>query len=128
MKQDVYEKWTSALLGGAYEQGNGSLRPLIGPGGNTWCCLGVLSDLAVKSGEVPGLEWSELCQCCLTNTKGDSEAGMPLQEVYDWAGLEEGQVHILAELNDNGAPFLAISSYITHHLSPYGKKPSDDGS
>jgi len=41
----VAKKWVAALRSGKYEQGTGQLR-----NGDTYCCLGVLCDVALKEG------------------------------------------------------------------------------
>ena len=43
MKQEIKEKWVSALRSGEYKQGKEGLRIY-----NEFCCLGVLCDLYIK--------------------------------------------------------------------------------
>ena len=43
LKPAIKERWVAALRSGEYTQGQGSLRIL-----DSYCCLGVLADLAVK--------------------------------------------------------------------------------
>lgn len=45
LKPEIKELWTDALLSGDYEQGTKNLNR-----DGKFCCLGVLCDLAVKSG------------------------------------------------------------------------------
>ena len=49
MNSEVKGQWTTALRSGEYEQGNGVLRTID----NTYCCLGVLCELAVKANVIP---------------------------------------------------------------------------
>lgn len=46
MNEDIRNEWIEALTSGEYEQGQKQLRT----NDNTYCCLGVLCDLAVKKG------------------------------------------------------------------------------
>ena len=45
MKPEIKTQWITALRSGDYKQGKGVLKK-----GDKYCCLGVLSDLAVKAG------------------------------------------------------------------------------
>lgn len=50
---DLIIDWVSALRSGEYQQASGRLRTPQG-----WCCLGVLTDLAIKKGLIDA-EWHE---------------------------------------------------------------------
>ena len=50
MKPEIKKQWVQALRSGEYKQGRGQLKQ-----GATFCCLGVLCDLAVQSGELGSL-------------------------------------------------------------------------
>lgn len=50
MKTKIKEKWITALESGDYVQGRKTLHNITE---NTFCCLGVLCDLAVKEGVIP---------------------------------------------------------------------------
>jgi hypothetical protein len=54
MKPAIRKLWAGALLSGEYEQANNQLRETAflpdGSTRHTYCCLGVLHDLAVKAG------------------------------------------------------------------------------
>lgn len=118
MKQEIKAKWVSALRSGAYEQGTGYLKV-----NESFCCLGVLCDLHAK--ETSGV-W-----------KTDSDAGSPRIaykgqttalpfEVLNWAGLDDdssspvvivdGEINVLATLNDTGSSFLYIANLIEKNL------------
>ena len=49
MNPEVKALWVTALRSGEYEQGRGALIQ-IDEGKQTYCCLGVLCDLAIKAG------------------------------------------------------------------------------
>lgn len=121
MKADIKERWLEALRSGEYVQGTGLLRTED----DTYCCLGVLCDLAVQDGVV---EWERsVCLEC----DGDCDhwhvrahSGNLPQEVCEWAGLPngdpavnvDGTVQYLAELNDNGTTFDRIAELIEQSL------------
>lgn len=50
LKPDVKNQWLAALRSGEYEQGKGVLRRVGTSGNKEYCCLGVLCELAVRSG------------------------------------------------------------------------------
>lgn len=54
MKPEIKELWLEALRGGEYKQGRSHLNS-----GGKFCCLGVLTDLAIKSGVVEVEETDE---------------------------------------------------------------------
>lgn len=103
MNGDVKEAWVAALRSDEYPQSRGELRARDG-----YCCLGVLTDLAVKAGV--GVRWWQ---------DGDGfygverlEGGLCYPEdglvlapvVRDWAGLDANDPSIggksLSDLND----------------------------
>lgn len=63
MKAAIKDLWVDeGLLSGNYTQVNGAFRALIEDPKNGGecvgsCCLAVLTDLAIKSGEVPDVRW-----------------------------------------------------------------------
>jgi hypothetical protein len=112
MNPEIRAKWVAALRSGKYKQGRKALRD-----GDTFCCLGVLCDLAVRAG-VAGA------------TAPDSDAGGELggwwsydgrvdylpESVMDWAGLATPNPNsgdeFLAEYNDSGWSFARIADAI----------------
>jgi hypothetical protein len=85
MKQEIKERWTTALRSGEYEQGVGYLRYE-----GKFCCLGVLCDLAVKDGvmrekKLPSGSYGY----------GDDKlvGSLPV-EVRDWADLPDGDPEV----------------------------------
>ena len=92
MKPEIKAKWLEALRGGGYKQGIGHLN-----GEKGFCCLGVLTDLAVKEGVgewappegapirtfVPASgEWMECSMAYLASPVG-LWSGLNRQRVYD---------------------------------------------
>lgn len=83
MKKEVVQKWVEALESGEYAQGTGHLNK-----NNTFCCLGVLCEIAAKGGVVLRLEEpSTIGAYCYGSSR--STAFLPT-EVRMWLGVELG--------------------------------------
>lgn len=89
------EEWISALQSGNWNQGP---NVLFNPKDNTYCCLGVLCDLAHKRGLCPALE--------TFSTLATEE--IP-ENVMTEVDLTEDDCTGLAEYNDSGATFKQIA-------------------
>lgn len=98
MNKQVLNLWVNALRSGEYEQGQGALFYE-----NTYCCLGVLCDLAIKNGVDVLVEKNEDY-----THNFDGQNHYPPKNVLDWAGLDkkdpdvihDGNVRSVALLND----------------------------
>lgn len=112
MNPEIKALWVAALRSGEYEQCQGALTRVDRMGGESYCCLGVLSKLGVDAGVTrrsrkkwedrywygPAARWPEY--------RGSS--GLPPQAVSEWAGLAEsnprveydGRTQPLSALND----------------------------
>lgn len=92
MNPEIKAAWVKALRSGKYEQATGALR--TDEGG--FCCLGVLCDLHRKSkkkGINPSWDGEEYL----------GSAGLPHQEVVDWAGLGNTNPDVsLEKLDEEG--------------------------
>jgi hypothetical protein len=104
------ELWLTALRSGEYEQGKSYLNM-----NDRLCCLGVLSEEAIKSGvgvkreqdQVDGLYYY------------DGQTAYPPRSVFMWAGFPEsvGLDTKLANMNDqHGKTFLEIADWIEENL------------
>lgn len=138
MNPEIKAKWVQALRSGEYKQGVGRLRSL----GDEFCCLGVLTDLAVKEG-VEGVEWDddmdgiavlEVCKgwsgdtfpCTVTAnlpfvvmewadlSSPDPEVYVPASAAAESDGLEG--IRALSVLNDAGGSFATIADVIEESL------------
>lgn len=118
MDKKIKKKWVNALLSEEYNQGKNTLHDT---NKDTFCCLGVLCDLAVKD----GLDIS--VQTMTTgNTKYGKATNYLPPEVQEWAGLgsENPTVAIdstggrdsLANLNDRDKSFDEIAQLIKENL------------
>ena len=117
MNQEIKAQWITALRSGDYRQGQGALRRKT-DGEDTFCCLGVLCELAVEAGVIEAPKYS---------TTGVWGYGAPAHmgatsvlpmEVQEWSGVDScgmfgGVVECsLTELNDNGTVFSRIADVI----------------
>lgn len=116
MNPEIKARWIAALRSGEYKQGQNKLS-IREPGGTTtYCCLGVLCDLAAKEG-IGG--W-------VGDKPLDFEAGgvgstySPPSAVTEWAGLSHrapNEEYLeLSTRNDDGRSFPELADYIEEHL------------
>lgn len=121
MNPDVKTAWVTALRSGDYTQCTGHLTKVDENGKKSHCCLGVLCDLAIKSGVVhvqAEVKAAHSGQKYLTYNGGPHY--LP-HEVRDWAGIEEGNPRVgsqfLADWNDEyGLDFSRIADLIEQYL------------
>lgn len=125
MDPQIKAQWLAALRSGEYRQGK---RVLHNVDENTFCCLGVLCDLAVRAGVVSeGRHKYNLRVAAdieVYGSDGDcrSQGGVTLpDEVQEWAGLDSdnpwvGDSGVLAELNDMGRSFEELANLIDRDL------------
>lgn len=120
MNPEVKDKWVKALRSGEYEQAQACLRV-----NDTFCCLGVLTDLAIKEGVLG--DWKDYAfhsgLFYVEDTYSDGEefsqdAVLPVT-VMEWAGMDSNdgrhgdeQELSLAQLNDRGKSFAEIADII----------------
>lgn len=128
MHSEVKADWISSLTNGEYPQGTGELRTKQ----DEYCCLGVLSDRAVKAG-IAQWEWQVSVGWVVVPTDpelrkipGANEGAAILPPfIRDWAGLDacnprvhyEGAGVPLSSANDSrGLPFATIAELIRESL------------
>jgi len=93
MNAEIKEQWATALESGDFEQGKWRLKtpgngnPNDSQCNDTYCCLGVLTELAVEAGIV---RWSDKPLFdCNPDDGEQSESGAVLNKrVVEWAGLD----------------------------------------
>lgn len=81
MKTAIKERWCAALESGAYSQGIGYLCR-----NGSYCCLGVLCDLAVKDGVLSSQARAGL-PVCFGEVDGDGSVSTLPNVVQAWAEL-----------------------------------------
>lgn len=104
MNPEVKELWLEALTSGEYTQGTGYLQK-----DGSFCCLGVLCDLAVKAGVAWSEEkvWNGVSATTYWDYNGDNSTTTLPDGVAEWARISaSGQFSpefgdTLWELNDN---------------------------
>lgn len=131
MKQEIKDQWVTALESDDYKQGRRVLRN----SNDEYCCLGVLCDIAVKSGVAKWVqhrdEWvvipSEFLDVRSVPSVDIGTALLP-NFISEWAGVRKfirdprvvnaGEVTTLSMLNDHrGYHFTTIANIIKDQLS-----------
>lgn len=110
MDQEIHGQWVAALESGQYQQGKRVLRT----SDDTYCCLGVLCDLAVKADLA---KWENISGDWVIMPKNDTfetaygadtATGLLPRFVREWAKLDDENPHVrtsssertLTQLND----------------------------
>lgn len=126
MNPAIKDEWIKALLSGNYTQGSGRLKMRnYETGKDHFCCLGVLTDLAIKSGidievEREDNEYNE-------DYFFDGDHEFLPKVVMEWAELKhdngwfkngpvDGVDESLAELNDKGRSFSELADIIMKYF------------
>jgi len=120
MEKSVMKKWVKALRSGEYLQCTGSLTEKDEQGNDTFCCLGVLTNLYVQENGISKLK--------LDNSKGNGLSFWDFNEEFDsylcdpirkWAGMRSNKGDLflsgldpLYEQNDDGKSFSEIADII----------------
>lgn len=98
MKAEIKERWVKALRSGQYNQGRHALKTP----GDTYCCLGVLCELAKEDGIG---DWDGR-RSFVVSERDYSSGSLPLG-VQEWAETDldpevthEGKIKSLSALND----------------------------
>ena len=127
MKPEIKEMWIEALLSGDYQQGQHYLCQDNDDGSKSWCCLGVLTDLAMKNGV--DIDMERYSHDSNVYTFDNQSETVPLS-VKDWAGLETGSGaytcpniddedeldYSLAQDNDSGLTFEELVDVIREYF------------
>lgn len=96
MNPEIKERWVAALRSGDYKQSAGHLHR-----NNSFCCLGVLCDLAARDGIVRAEGESYVA---VNNEDDDACSFLPVV-VQEWAGLDSCNPSVkerqLATYNDS---------------------------
>lgn len=95
LKPEVKEKWLAALRSGEYKQGYEYLH-IKGKDQDTFCCLGVLCDLYVKTGGEIEIKGKGECHPHLESVGAvvyDGRSGALPTRVKNWAFDTAAEVH-----------------------------------
>jgi hypothetical protein len=127
MNQEYKNEWVKALRSGEYEQGTGKLCSIDENGKNSFCCLGVLYDLAVKK-EPEKFSWDNKSVIDTAYPVSDniSDDGILLPEWFvehiNFEGGSSGKFIIdddefyLYDMNDDGMTFNQIADSIERNF------------
>ena len=113
MHLEIAEKWITALRSGDYKQARGMLADRKR---ETYCCLGVLCEIAIKEGVDVTVSVSS-GEAALYD---GSEENLPAS-VSDWAGIDssigilDSGISLVGE-NDRGISFEEIAAVIEAHV------------
>ena len=117
MKREIGEKWIAALESGEYMKGTGKLCLVESSGHTTFCCMGVLAELAIGDGVEVEKIWND------TFAQYQGELAFLPHVVRDWAGLKttngaykDEKEYSLVELNDESDGFEPVIEIIRNHL------------
>lgn len=106
-RKEVVKRWVAALRSGEYTQARKSLRD-----GDSFCCFGVLCDLAARDG---GPQWKKE-----KPFKDDwhfaYRTSFPPEKITEYVGLTESAVEDLVTRNDSGYSFKEIADVIENLL------------
>lgn len=124
MNPEIKQRWTTALRSGEYEQGRGALATGRFAGGWSYCCLGVLCEIAVADGVIQADETGNNMKAYGYGNNRTyppdavrAWAGLPITP-RNWAGSAEAgsAERILARKNDSGSTFEEIAQWIEENL------------
>lgn len=128
MNRDIKAAWVTALRSGEFKQGRGALFGSDDQGNPSYCCLGVLSKLAVDAGIVEMDPTSRIGNGChrFGRSGSDGFSGtysyLPV-DVQHWADVNGdpeatigGETKFLSQHNDHGATFTQIAEAIEAQL------------
>lgn len=126
LPEDFVDTWVAALRSGDYKQGKSCLRCEV-RGDDRWCCLGVVTDLAIKAGVLRCVAWER------RDPEEDPDGAMFPRAVYGIRSSLYGHANavstmppepllvalgiepfagLLASANDRGVSFLDIADTI----------------
>ena len=125
MNKDVKKKWVDALRSGRFKQG----RSRLNYANESYCCLGVLCEIAVSEGATDPARLKDGVGRSMTYGWSST---VPPDDVLEWAGIDDEPVfparddsmhntwsaaNKLIDLNDDQrAPFEVIADWIEANL------------
>ncbi len=117
MDQEIKAQWLADLRSSEYVQGTGALNR-----NGQFCCLGVLTDQAVKAGITTDQGTNERGDRLYGSSEDFGNASFLPPEVSEWAGLGGrcnpyvDEHRNLASLNDEGRTFQEIADIIEQNF------------
>lgn len=125
MNPEIKDRWVAALRSGKYKQGRKALSKISDTGETTYCCLGVLCELAVEDGLISRAPYTSPWSNLEFNLYGEDnhKSFLPIV-VMEWSGVNStmgyfsdvgaptAEYSSLVEANDDGATFEDIANII----------------
>lgn len=113
---EVVELWVKTLRNGEYKQGKHRLRN----SNNTFCCLGVLCDLARKDG---GEDWEVFASGEMYAFGKESNTHLLPSQFKNYLELTDDTVTHLMQINDlQDDPFPTIANILEKTVLPHLKE------
>ena len=113
MEAELKSRWTARLRSGEYRQGKGALRKL-GKDSDSFCCLGVLCEIAVEDGKA---HLSKQHEVVGWNYNYNQENSLLPIELHAWSGICLDDREELMSMNDAaGKTFEEIADWIDENL------------
>ena len=111
MDPDVKKIWLKALRSGEYKQAKRAMCRVDGEGAYSFCCLGVLADVAIAA------DW-HLVEELGTHRLGTSlgESFVMSDDDLEKVGLSDEAQYALSDANDGGLRFSTIAKAIEECL------------
>lgn len=126
MNIPVMEKWIERLRSGKYKQGKTVLRFED----DTYCCLGVLCDLAVEAKVIPSPVLSDVKYGGKKPYLYEGIRGVLSSTVAKWAGISSNPIMrtvLLSSANDKGTTFEEIADLIQGEVNDQLKGEQNGG-
>ena len=95
MNPSIKTLWLSALRSGDYIQGTSFLQHQ-----GDYCCLGVLSDIAVKHDVTSWVTENNVTYGLYEPSLSNIEIGVPTEPVLQWAGLSMANPSLLVKMSE----------------------------
>lgn len=122
MKRDIKDRWVAALRSKKFKQARGALRRNGWGEGESFCCLGVLCELAREEGVVERARDGYVDPF----NEYDYASGVLPGAVKRWAGIDTQKGYFgndgynrksLAKINDDGNDFDVIANLIEQNYT-----------
>jgi hypothetical protein len=123
LREEVKVKWLEALRSGKYTQGTGALQSVHEDGSRSFCCLGVLCEVAIEMGVMLDTGTGVAVPGPIAAVTYDGASSYPPIKVEEFAtvggaALQGWEVNgeSLVNMNDNrGDSFETIANFIEEY-------------
>ncbi len=117
MDQNLKTKWVSALRSDEYVQGHRRLATVSHDNSVSYCCLGVLCEVAGIESNVEEVKAKNPGFSFRSVYYGDHMVTSPEEELLKQWGISEEAIEILMSMNDSdNKSFAEIADYIERNL------------